>query len=144
MTINQRQDELIVRFSKMESWLEKYKCIIQMGKELPAMDDVYRKDANLIWSCQAMVWVHSEEKNGRLFIMADSDAFITKGLIALVLYVLSGQPITEIAASSLYFIDRINLKEHLTPNKSNGILAMINGIQTLASEGRLIAASCTI
>ena len=144
MTINQRQDELIVRFSKMESWLEKYKCIIQMGKELPAMDDVYRKDANLIWSCQAMVWVHSEEKNGRLFIMADSDAFITKGLIALILYVLSGQPIIEIAASSLYLIDKINLKEQLTPNKYNGILAMINGIQTLASEGRLIAASCTI
>ncbi|WP_342331380.1 SufE family protein [Pedobacter sp. FW305-3-2-15-E-R2A2] len=144
MTINQRQDELIARFSKMESWLEKYTCIIQMGKELPAMDAAYRKDANLIWSCQAMVWVHSEEKDGRLFITADSDAFITKGLIALVLYVLSGHRIREIADSSLYFMDKINLKEHLTPNKSNGILAMINGIQTLASEGRLVAASCTI
>lgn len=144
MTINQRQDELIVRFSKMESWLEKYKCIIQMGKELPAMDAAYRRDSNLIWSCQAMVWVHSEEKEGRLFITADSDAFITKGLIALVLYVLSGHLVTEIADSSLYFIDKISLKEHLTPNKSNGILAMINGIQTLASEGKLVAANCAI
>lgn len=144
MTINQRQDELIVKFSRMESWLEKYKCIIQMGKELPPMDAAYRKDANLIWSCQAMVWVHSEEKDGRLFIKADSDALITKGLIALVLYVLSGHPVTEIANSSLYFIDEINLKEYLTPNKSNGVLAMINGIQTLASEGRLAAASCAI
>lgn len=144
MTINERQDDLIATFSKLDSWAEKYKTIIQMGKDLPEMDPAFRTDENLIWSCQAMVWVHSEERDGKLFIEADSDAFITKGLIALVLYVVSGHATQAIADADLYFIEKINLKEYLTPNKSNGILAMINGIQVLAAEGKLIAASCTI
>ncbi|MGU3374682.1 SufE family protein [Chryseobacterium sp. M5A1_1a] len=145
MTINELQDDLIEKFSKAgNNFADKYQLIIQMGKNLPEMDIAFRTDENCIWSCQATVWVHHEERAGKLFIKADSDAAITKGLMALVLYVLSGQTKQDIANSDLYFIEKTNLKEYLSPNKSNGILSMIKGIQALASEGRLEGASCSI
>lgn len=145
MTIHELQDDLIDKFSKAgNNFADKYKLIIQMGKDLPEMDLAFRTDENCIWSCQATVWVHSEERDGKLFIQADSDAAITKGLMALVLYVLSGQSKQDIANADLYFIEKTNLKEYLSPNKSNGILAMMKGIQVLAAEGRLIGASCSI
>ncbi|TPG36148.1 SufE family protein [Flavobacterium pectinovorum] len=146
MTINQLQDDLIEQFSKSgNNFSDKYKLIIQMGKALQEMDVAFRTDENRIWSCQATVWVHSIERDGKLYIQADSDAAITKGLIALILYVLSGKRKQDIANANLYFIDKIHLKEYLSPNKSNGILAMIKDIQILAAEGKLVGPrSCSI
>jgi cysteine desulfuration protein SufE len=146
MTINELQDDLIKKFSEAgNSYADKYKLIIQMGKALQEMDVAFRTDENRIWSCQATVWVHSTEKDGKLFIQADSDAAITKGLIALILYVLSDQSKQDIANANLYFIDKICLKEYLSPNKSNGILAMLKDIQILTAEGKLTGTrSCSI
>lgn len=146
MTTNELQDNLIEKFSKAgNNFADKYKLIIQMGKALHDMDVAFRTDENRIWSCQATVWVHSIERDGKLFIQADSDAAITKGLIALVLYVLSGQSKQDIANANLYFIDKINLKDYLSPSKSNGILAMIKDIKILAAEGKLVGTrSCSI
>lgn len=145
MTIDELQDDLIEKFSKAgNSFADKYRLIIQMGKALQEMDVAFRTDENRLWSCQATVWVHSIERDGKLFIQADSDAAITKGLIALILYVLSGQSKQDIATANLYFIDKIHLKEYLSPNKSNGILAMLKDIKILAAAGKLTGSgSCS-
>lgn len=146
MTIDELQDDLIEKFSKAgNNFADKYKLIIQMGKALQEMDVAFRTDENRLWSCQATVWVHSVERDGKLFIQADSDAAITKGIIALILYSLSGQSKKDITNANLYFIDKIHLKEYLSPNKSNGILAMLKDIQLLAAEGKLSGArDCSI
>ncbi|WP_394773876.1 SufE family protein [Flavobacterium sp.] len=146
MTINQLQDDLIEKFSKAgNNFSDKYKLIIQMGKALQEMDVAFRTDEDCIWSCQATVWGYSTEKDGKIFIQADSDAAITKGLIALILYVLSGQTKQDIANADLYFIDKIRLKEYLSPNKSNAILTMLKDIKILAAEGKLLVpGTCSI
>lgn len=132
MTINEIQDELVEDFAFFSDWEEKYDYIIQLGKELPLIDDQYKKDENLIRGCQAKVWLHAEYRDGKIFFTADSDAIITKGLVSMVIRVLSEHTPGEIANSELYFVDKIGLREHLSPTRSNGLLSMIKQMKLYA------------
>src|SRR5881396_3036893 len=113
MTINETQDELVEEFSYLSDWMDKYELIIQLGKELPLIEEQYKKDENLIKGCQAKVWLHAEHKNGKVYFTADSDAIITKGLVSMVVRVLSDHTPQEIVNADLYFVDKIGLREHL-------------------------------
>lgn len=125
MTINEIQDELIEDFSFYQDWMEKYELIIQMGKELPLIDEANKQDQYIIKGCQSKVWLFPEVKDDKLYFTADSDAVITKGLVSLMVKVLSGHTPKEIANADLYFIDQIGLKEHLSPTRANGLLSMV-------------------
>jgi len=131
-SIDEKQQEIIDEFSFFEDWMDKYEMIIQMGKDLPLIDDQYKIDSKLIKGCQSQVWMHAEERDGKVFYTADSDAVITKGLVSLVIKVLSGHSPEEIAKSKLYFIERIGLQSHLSPTRSNGLLAMIKQMKLYA------------
>ncbi|HEX9513370.1 MAG TPA: SufE family protein [Puia sp.] len=132
MTIKEQQDEIIADFELFGDWMEKYEYIIQLGKELPLIEAKYKLDENLIRGCQSRVWLHADYKDGRLFFTADSDAVITKGLVSLVVLVLSGHSPKEIADTDLYFIDAIGLSSHLSPTRSNGLLSMVKQIKLYA------------
>jgi cysteine desulfuration protein SufE len=132
MSIDEIQDELIEDFSFFGDWMEKYENIIQMGKELPLIDEQYKKDENLIKGCQAKVWLHAEFRDGRIFFTADSDAIITKGLVSMVVRVLSGHSPDEIVRADLYFVDKIGLRQHLSMTRSNGLLSMIKQMKMYA------------
>ena len=132
MTINEIQEELIEEFSLFDDWMEKYEYIIQHGKELPLIDEQYKKDENLIKGCQSKVWLHASYEEGKVVFTADSDAIITKGLVAMVIRVLSNQSPKDISEAQLYFVDRIGLKEHLSVTRSNGLLSMIKQMKLYA------------
>ena len=132
MTINEIQDELIDDFSFFDDWMAKYEYIIQLGKELPIIDERYKKDNYLIKGCQSKVWLHADHRDGSVVFTADSDAIITKGLVALMVKVLSGHSPQEIAESDLYFIDQIGLQEHLSPTRANGLLSMVKQMKLYA------------
>ena len=132
MTINTKQDELIEDFSFFEDWMAKYEYIIQLGKELPLIDEEYKKPDYLIKGCQSQVWLHADLADGKVVYTADSDAIITKGLVSLMVNVLSGHTPKEIAESDLYFIDQIGLKEHLSPTRANGLLSMVKQMKMYA------------
>ena len=132
MTINEIQDELIDDFAFFEDWMAKYEYLIQLGKELPIIDDRYKTDEYLIKGCQSKVWLHAEYQNGEVIFTADSDAIITKGLVGLMIKVLSEHSPEEIANSELYFIDQIGLKEHLSPTRANGLLSMVKQMKLYA------------
>jgi len=132
MSINKIQDELIADFSFFDDWMAKYEYIIQLGKELPIIADEYKKDEYLIKGCQSRVWLHADFKDGLVHFTADSDAIITKGLVSLMISVLSGHTPEEIAGTELYFIDEIGLKEHLSPTRANGLLAMVKQMKLYA------------
>ncbi|WP_028298073.1 SufE family protein [Olivibacter sitiensis] len=132
MTINEIQDELIADFAFFEDWMEKYEYIIQLGKELPLIEESKKSDDLLIKGCQSRVWLLAEEKDGRIYFTADSDAIITKGLVSLMVKVLSGQLAEDIATADLYFIDKIGLKDHLSPTRANGLLAMVKQMRLFA------------
>ncbi|GGE30783.1 SufE family protein [Sphingobacterium cellulitidis] len=132
MTINEIQDELIEDFSFYQDWMEKYEFIIQLGKELPIINESDRQDQYIIKGCQSKVWLVPEMKDGKLLFTADSDAVITKGLVSLMVKVLSGHSPKEIADAELYFIDQIGLKEHLSPTRANGLLSMVKQIKLYA------------
>jgi cysteine desulfuration protein SufE len=132
MTINEIQDELIEDFSFFGDWMEKYENIIQMGKELPLIEEQYRIEENLIRGCQAKVWLHAEYEHGIISFTADSDAIITKGLVSMVIRVLSEHSPEEIVQADLYFVDRIGLREHLSMTRSNGLLSMIKQMKIYA------------
>jgi cysteine desulfuration protein SufE len=132
MTINEIQDELIEEFSLFGDWMEKYENIIQIGKELPLIEERYKKDGNLIKGCQAKVWLHADYKNEIVMFTADSDAIITKGLVSMVVRVLSNHTPEEIVHADLYFVDKIGLKEHLSMTRSNGLLSMIKQMKMYA------------
>ncbi len=132
MTINEKQDELIEEFEYLTDWVDKYENIIQIGKELPLIDEQYKQDKYLIKGCQSKVWLYPELRDGRVYFTADSDAIISKGLVSLIVKVLSGFSPTEIRNADLYFIDRIGLKEHLSPTRSNGLLSMVKQIKLYA------------
>ena len=132
MTINEIQDELIEEFSLFGDWMEKYENIIQMGKELPLIEEQYKKDENLIKGCQAKVWLHADFEDGKILFSADSDAIITKGLVSMVVRVLTNHTPAEIAHADLYFVDAIGLKEHLSMTRSNGLLSMIKQMKMYA------------
>jgi cysteine desulfuration protein SufE len=132
MTIKEKQDEIIADFEFFSNWDDKYEYIIQMGKELPAMDPQYKIDENLIRGCQSRVWMHPDYKDGVITFTADSDAIITKGLVSLVISVLAGHTPKEIVDAELYFINAIGLSSHLSPTRSNGLLSMVKQIKLYA------------
>lgn len=131
-TINDIQDEIIEEFSAFDDWMDKYQMIIDLGNELPELDDTYKTDDNLIEGCQSRVWLHAEYTDGMVIFNADSDAIITKGLISLLIKVLSGHTPQEILDSDLHFINEIGLTEHLSPTRSNGLLSMVKQMRIYA------------
>jgi len=133
MTIQEEQDEIIADFEFLgNNWDDKYEYIIQLGKELPLIDPQYKKEENLIKGCQSRVWLHVDFKDGKLLFTADSDAVITKGLISLLIKVLSGHTPKEIIDANITFIDTIGLNSHLSPTRSNGLLSMLKQIKLYA------------
>ena len=132
MTINEAQDEIIGEFSVFDEWLDKYEYLIELSGSLPAIGEEHRNEQFLIRGCQSRVWVDAELRDGKIYFTADSDAIITKGIIALLIRVLSGRTPQEIVDSDLYFIDRIGLRENLSPTRANGLLAMIKPVKLYA------------
>lgn len=131
-TINQIQDEIIDDFSGLTDWMDKYALIIDMGNSLPPIDERHKTPENLIEGCQSRVWVAADYVDGRIDFTADSDAIIVKGIISMLLRVLSHQTPSDILDADLYFIDEIGLREHLSPTRSNGLLAMVKQIKMYA------------
>ena len=126
MTIEDRQQEIIEEFSAFGDWMEKYEYIIELGKELPLIDEAHKTEDNLIKGCQSRVWLHAHiDNNGHVRFTADSDAIITKGMVALMVRVLDDQKPTDITAADLHFVNEIGLSEHLSPTRSNGLASMI-------------------
>ena len=132
MTINEAQDEVIAEFSDFDDWMDRYQLLIDLGNEQAPLDEKYKTDQNLIEGCQSRVWLQADEVDGRLVFQAESDALIVKGIIALLIKVLSGHTPDEILNADLYFIDRIGLREHLSPTRSNGLLAMVKQMRMYA------------
>lgn len=132
MNLTERQKEIIEEFELLTDWMGKYEHIIELGKSLPLIDPKYKTPDNIIKGCQSQVWLHAELKDGKIFFTADSDAIITKGLIALMIRALSGLKPDEIINADLFFIDKIGLKEHLSPTRSNGLLSMIKQMKLYA------------
>jgi cysteine desulfuration protein SufE len=130
--INTIQDEIIEEFSFFTDWMEKYEHIIEYGKGLPSLDDSLKNEDNIVKGCQSRVWLHADMEGENLCFQADSDAIITKGLVGLMVRVLSGHTPEDIAKTELYFVDRIGLKEHLSPNRANGLASMIKKIKMYA------------
>ena len=131
-TINELQDAVIEEFSDFDDWMDKYQMLIDLGNDLEPLDEKYKTEQNLIDGCQSRVWLQCDDVDGKLVFTADSDALIVKGIIALLVRVLSGQTPKDILDADLYFIDRIGLREHLSPTRSNGLLAMIKQINAYA------------
>ncbi len=132
MTIEQAEQQIIEEFELFDDWMDKYNYIIELGKELPLIDAQYKTPEHLIAGCQSQVWLHAEYKDGKVLFTADSDAIITKGIINLLIKVLSGRTPQEIIDAKLDYIDAIGLKEHLSPTRSNGLLSMIKQIKMYA------------
>lgn len=125
MTLAEKEKSIIEDFSVYSDWMEKYEYIIELGKELKPLDDKYKIPENVIKGCQSTVWMHAEKRDGKIIYTADGDAIITKGLIALLIYVLSGEESDTILKADLGFIKEIGLQEHLSPTRANGLLAMV-------------------
>ena len=134
MTINEIQDTVIAEFQCFDQWTEKYEYLIDLGKNLPVIADTYKTDSNLIPGCQSRVWLHAELQNGVIQFSADSDAIITKGIIALLIRVLAGQKPNDIAAAELYFIEAIGLNRHLSSARANGLVNMVKTLQTIGMD----------
>ncbi len=132
MTINEMQDEVIAEFSDFDDWMDRYQLLIDLGNEQPPLDEKYKTDQNLIEGCQSRVWLQADEEDGKVIFQAESDALIVKGIIALLIKVLSGHTPDEILEADLYFIPRIGLQEHLSPTRSNGLLAMVKQMRMYA------------
>lgn len=132
MTIKEKQQEVIEEFAAFDDWMDKYSLLIELGNELDSFDEANRLPQNLIEGCQSKVWLHAELKNGLIEFQGDSDAIIVKGIVALLLRVLSGHSPDEILETELFFIDEIGLKEHLSPTRSNGLVAMVKQIKAYA------------
>lgn len=132
MTINDIQDQVIEEFSEFEDWMDKYQLLIDLGNEQAPLDDKYKTESNLIDGCQSRVWLQADYVDGKIILSAESDALIVKGIIALLIRVLSGHTPQEILQSDLYFIEKIGLKDHLSPTRSNGLLAMVKQIRIYA------------
>lgn len=132
MTLTEVQDQIIDEFSVFDEWLDKYDYLIDLSKELPVIDEKHRTDQYVIKGCQSRVWVDAHMANGKIYFSADSDAIITKGIIALLIRVLNGRTPQEILDCDLYFIDRIGLRENLSPTRANGLLAMIKQMKLYA------------
>ena len=131
-TIKELQDEVIEEFDGLDDWMDKYQMLIDLGNDLEPLEERYKTPENIIEGCQSRVWVQCDYVDGRLQLSADSDALIVKGIIALLIRVLNNQTPADILGSELYFIDRIGLRDHLSPTRSNGLLAMIKQIRAYA------------
>lgn len=132
MTINERQDEIIEEFSCFDDWMDKYQLLIDLGNDQKPLDDQYKTESNLIDGCQSRVWLQADFDGERIHFQAESDALIVKGIVTLLIRVLSDTTPQEILNADLYFIDRIGLKDHLSPTRSNGLLAMIKQMRMYA------------
>ena len=132
MTINEIQDEIIDEFSGFDDWMDKYQLLIDLGNEQAPLDERYKVESNLIDGCQSRVWLQADYADGIITFTAESDALIVKGIVALLIRVLSGHTPQEILDADLYFIEQIGLKEHLSPTRSNGLLAMVKQMRMYA------------
>lgn len=132
MSIEEIQQEIVRDFEMFDDWASRYEYIIDLGKELKPLAEAYKTEDNLVRGCQSRVWLHAFMKEGKLYFEADSDAIITKGLVGLMVRVLSGHDPKEIQQADLYFISKIGLREHLSPNRSNGLLAMVQTMKLCA------------
>jgi len=132
MSINEIQDAIVEEFSVFDDWMDRYLQLIEYGKELPPIDERKRTEQYLIQGCQSKVWLDAELRDGKVYFTADSDAIITKGIVSLLIKVLSGRTPDEILNTDLYFIDKIGLKENLSPTRSNGLVAMVKQMRMYA------------
>lgn len=132
MTIKEIQDEIIDEFSMFDDWEERYQYVIDLGNSLPLIDEKYKTEDNIIKGCQSKVWLHGEQQDGEIIFTADSDAILTKGIIAILIRVFSGQNPQDILEADTAFIDEIGLKEHLSPTRANGLVSMIKQIKMYA------------
>lgn len=131
-TINEIQDEIVEEFSDFDDWMDKYQLLIDLGSEQEPIDEKYKNEQNLIDGCQSRVWLQADLVDGKIIFQAESDALIVKGIVTLLIKVLSGYTPDEILNADLYFIEKIGLKEHLSPTRSNGLLAMIKQMRMYA------------
>jgi cysteine desulfuration protein SufE len=132
MTINELQDEIIEEFSAFDDWMDKYALLIELGNSLEPLDDKQKNPQNIIEGCQSRVWLNAELKDGIITYQGESDAVLVKGIVSLLINVLSGHTPDEIINTELYFIDKIGLKEHLSPTRSNGLVAMVKQMKMFA------------
>ena len=132
MTINERQDEIIDEFTGLDDWMDRYQLLIDIGNDQDPLPEQYKTDQNLIDGCQSRVWLQADYHDGRIFFAAESDALIVKGIVSLLIRVLSNATPQEILDADLYFIDQIGLKDHLSPTRSNGLLAMVKQMRLYA------------
>ena len=132
MTINEIQDEIIQEFADFDDWMDRYQLLIDLGSSQPKLDDKYKTEQNLIDGCQSRVWLQADMRDGLLHFQAESDALIVKGIVALLVRVLSDHTPQEILGADLYFIESIGLREHLSPTRSNGLLAMLRQMKLYA------------
>lgn len=132
MTIQEKENEIIEEFGLFEDWMDKYNYLIELGQSLPIIDDKYRNDSHLINGCQSRVWISAEMEDGKMVLKADSDAVITKGVVYLLVNVLSGEKPADIIGCDLDFLNQIGLQEHLSPTRANGLTSMIKQIKLYA------------
>ena len=132
MTINEIQDEIIEEFSAFDDWMDKYALLIELGNSLAPLDEKYKTESNLIEGCQSRVWLQADYKDGLIHFQAESDAVIVKGIVSLLINIISDHTPDEILETELYFIDKIGLKEHLSPTRSNGLVAMLKQMRLYA------------
>ena len=132
MTIDEIQDEIVEEFQELDDWMDRYQLLIDMGSDQPQLDDKYKTEQNLIDGCQSRVWLQADLVDGRVRFKAESDALIVKGIVTLLIRVLDNQTPADILSADLYFIDRIGLSEHLSPTRSNGLLAMLRQMKMYA------------
>ncbi len=132
MTIKEIQEEIIDEFSMFDDWMQRYEYIIDLGNNLPLIQEAYKTDDNIIKGCQSKVWLKGEQKDDTIVFTADSDAILTKGIIAILIRVFSNQNAFDILAADTDFIDKIGLKEHLSPTRANGLVSMIKNIKIYA------------
>lgn len=132
MSINERQDEIIEEFQDFDDWMDKYQLLIDLGNDQEPLDEKYKVESNLIDGCQSRVWLQADYSDGKIHFRAESDALIVKGIVALLIRVLNNSTPQEILDADLYFIEQIGLKEHLSPTRSNGLLAMVKQMRMYA------------
>jgi cysteine desulfuration protein SufE len=132
MTIQEIQDEIVDEFSMFEDWMQRYEYIIDLGKSLPLIDAQYKTEDNIIKGCQSKVWVHAEQQGEKVVFTSDSDAILTKGIIAILIRAFSNQKAADILEANTDFIDKIGLKEHLSPTRANGLVSMVKKIKMYA------------
>ena len=132
MTINEKQDEIIEEFSAFDDWMDKYALLIDLGNSLDPLEEKYKTPENLIEGCQSRVWLQADYENGKIVFKAESDAVIVKGIVSLLISVLSNHTPDEILDANLYFIDKIGLKEHLSPTRSNGLVSIVKQMHLYA------------